>query len=153
MPFDKKEYNKEYRLKNKEKLKEYRQSTKGKKIRTILDWKRNGLIIGDNIDEIYDRYINSTKCELCGNEYKNTKDRHLDHDHKTGLFRNVVCHSCNTSSKLQEIPNNNTSGYKNIRETQYNRFQVRICIKEITYSKTFKTLEEAKKYRDKLIKH
>ena len=103
------------------------------------------------MDELYERYINSTECELCNKEYKNTTDRHLDHDHTTGLFRNIVCCSCNASSKLKEINKNNTSGYKNIRLTKYNTFKVEININKIKYQKQFKTIEEAIEYRDNLI--
>ena len=147
-----KEKTKEYAIKNKGKIKEYNQSPKGKKSNTISKWKQSGLI-ADNIDELYDRYINSTNCELCGNEYKNTKDRCLDHDHNTGLFRNVVCQSCNTSSKLKEIQKNNTSGYKNIQLTKNNTFKVKIIIKKKIYRKSFKTIEEAILYRDNLLSY
>ena len=151
MPFDRKEYMKEYRLKNKEKIKEYNQSPVGKKRCKIARWKHQGLIIDDNIDELYERYINSTNCELCNKEYKNTKDRHLDHCHTTGLFRNIVCCSCNSSSKLKEKPITNTSGYKNIFISKCNTFEVRIMIKKIRYNKSFKTIEEAILYRDNVL--
>ena len=151
MVFDKKKYMKEYNLKNKEKNKEYYSTPKGKKVSIISHWKQYGLI-ADNMDELYERYLNSTNCELCGNEYKNTRDRCLDHDHNTGLFRNVVCHSCNASSKLKEMYKTNTSGYKNIVLTKSNTFKVQITIKKIYYSKTFKILQEAILYRNSLLK-
>jgi hypothetical protein len=37
------------------------------------------------------------KCKLCGDEVKeNGKSTHIDHDHKTGKFRAILCHHCNT---------------------------------------------------------
>ena len=35
------------------------------------------------------------KCSHCDKEFKNSRDRNLDHDHETGLFRAIVCHRCN----------------------------------------------------------
>ena len=100
----KKEANKKYYEKNKEKLKEYykewHQSEKGKKSNTINLWKFRGLI-GD-YDAIYDRYINSTHCELCNQPYKNSKDKCMDHCHITKEFRNICCNSCNTNMPKQD---------------------------------------------------
>ena len=72
----------------------YLLTDRGKKSNTCCSWKSNGLI-ADNIDEIYERYINSTHCECCRNEYKSTMDRHMDHCHVSGKFRNVLCRHCN----------------------------------------------------------
>jgi hypothetical protein len=72
---------------------EYQQTPKGKKVRTISSWKRIGLI--DDYDLVYERYFNSTNCECCGNEYLNSRDKHMDHCHNTGKFRNVLCRNCN----------------------------------------------------------
>ena len=111
-----KQQKKEYREKNKDKIKEYDQSPQGKKIHIISDWKRNGLI-GD-YDNIYDRYINTNNCDLCDIELcegqKGSNKKCMDHDHITGLFRNVVCNTCNCKKTDRKINNNNTSGYKNI---------------------------------------
>ena len=91
MPYKDPEKRKEYR-------KEYLKTEKGKKSRRISDWKRMGLVA--DYDKLYDKYISITHCELCNIEltigrYTKSTTRCLDHDHKTGLFRNVVCHSCN----------------------------------------------------------
>ena len=81
-------------------------------------WRSRGLIVTskEEEDEIYDRYINSTHCEKCGNKYKSTIDRCMDHahliDHKWGYFRNILCQSCN--KKRCKIYKNNTSGYLGI---------------------------------------
>ena len=61
MPYTKEEraeYNRQYRLDNKEKLKEYQQSPEGKKSSRISNWKTRGLIwdTQQEIDEIYNRW-------------------------------------------------------------------------------------------------
>jgi len=96
---------------------------------TKFNWKTYGLIwtSEEEFEDIYERYIASTNCELCDEPYKNNYDRHMDHIHyinnKWGWFRNVVCRSCN-SLKYDRKQANNTSGYigiwkeKSIRYTQ-----------------------------------
>jgi hypothetical protein len=93
-----KEYYQLNREKQKEYNKEYNQTEVGKKIHRIARWKRWG-VINDDYNALYEYYLNCKKCEECnielieGNFGANKKV--LDHDHQTGLFRNVLCHSCN----------------------------------------------------------
>ena len=101
-----KQHQKEYRENNKEKIKqhskeyskEYQQTPKYKKRMRIQNWKRYGIIC-DDWDKLYEKYITTTHCELCNVELTDGKRSHttkcLDHNHDTGLFRNVLCHSCN----------------------------------------------------------
>jgi hypothetical protein len=97
-----KEYNKEWREKNKEYDKEYKQTEKGKKSNRISTWKHNS-IKSDNYDKLYEYFINVKNCEECEVELvegnKSNNSRCLDHNHKTGLFRNVLCNSCNVKRK------------------------------------------------------
>ena len=97
------EYQKEYQKKNREKIKdykkEYRQTEKGKKSRRISHWRRFG-VIHPNFDELYEKYINTEFCEFCSVKLTEDKKttlttRCLDHDHESGEFRNILCHSCN----------------------------------------------------------
>ena len=63
-----KEYFKEYRLNNKEYFKEYQkeyhQTPKGIKSRVISDWKRIG-IISDDYNLLYANYDAETHCDIC----------------------------------------------------------------------------------------
>ncbi len=93
------EYQKEYREKNKEKVKEdhrvYRQTEKGKRVARVSAWKRRGLV-SDDYDSIYDRYINTHECDCCKKHItEGLGSRVMDHCHKTGKFRNILCHDCN----------------------------------------------------------
>ena len=35
-------------------------------------------------------------CVICNTEFKTDKSTHVDHCHKTGQIRAILCHSCNT---------------------------------------------------------
>ena len=87
----KKNYNPE---KNKLSVLKYSKTEKGKKASKIKDWKCRGIIVpDDDWDKIYQQYINTTNCNVCNAEFKNSMDRHLDHDHDTGEFRWILCRS------------------------------------------------------------
>ena len=89
------------------------------KAEKISHWRQQGLVFSskEEGDEIYDRYINSTNCENCGNKYTSTADRHMDHSHliddKYGYFRNILCCSCN-QKRRDRLMETNTSGYSGI---------------------------------------
>jgi len=73
----------------------------GKKSITISSWKRIGIIDSD-YSALYDAYLKETNCYICGNEFKNSKDKHLDHDHNTGEARYICCTKCNTHFLREE---------------------------------------------------
>ena len=74
--------------------KAYRKTPSGIKTQAVSKWKRRG-VIGD-LSKIYDeRYLHCTHCEVCNKEFSSKSDRCLDHDHETGLFRQVLCQNCN----------------------------------------------------------
>ena len=92
-----KEKDKQYREANKEKkkeyLKQYSKTENGKKSNTIRRWKNRGLTDTD-IDYIYDLYKNTTNCWVCNHDFsKNCKC--MDHEHETGMFRQIICKKCN----------------------------------------------------------
>ena len=74
----------------------------GKKKQLIKNWKHIGLI-SDDYNAVYDKYINTNECELCEISITRGKGligkKHLDHDHKTGLFRNILYGKCNIHLK------------------------------------------------------
>jgi len=104
-----KEYKKIYNEENKEQIKEwskeYNQTDKGKKIRRIGNWKHRGLICED-YDKLYEYYINTNECDNCGIELIEglcgANHKCMDHSHKTGLFRNILCNTCNTTRPYYE---------------------------------------------------
>ena len=83
---------------------------------TKQSWKKNGLIM-DNFDEIYNRYIYATHCELCNKQFVKSIDRCMDHNHETSEFRNIVCQRCNQLKADVKKSSNNTSGYKGISKS------------------------------------
>ena len=73
-----------------------------KKQRTLSNWKRIGL--KGNYEKIYEYYLKITNCQECECELGVMGDgtgraKCMDHHHATGLFRNVLCHSCNLKRK------------------------------------------------------
>ena len=127
---------------------------KGHKTRTKSQWKQRGLVT-DNFDEIYNRYIHSSKCERCETSYKNSRDRCMDHCHITGKFRNILCKKCNNMDK-QTINNNTRHLYickcKNKNYKTGYGFHIRIERNgKYVLNKTRTTLEKAIDIRDKFI--
>ena len=99
MPYKNPEDTKKYREQNKEREKlrqaEYRRTGKYKKTTTISGWKYKGLV-SDDYDAIYERYINTHECDCCNKPIVQGKgSKVMDHCHKTGKFRNILCHDCN----------------------------------------------------------
>jgi len=90
--------------KNKEKNNEihrlYRQTPSGIRSNHYSDWRKVGVIFesDEDRDVIWERYLQSTHCEVCNKEYKNRLDRCLDHDHDitdAPNFRQILCRNCN----------------------------------------------------------
>ena len=136
-------------IKRKQYNKEYNKTKKGKMCIKISKWKNNtengyGLICEnkDDYELIYDRWLNSERCEECNKEYTKENIKCMDHCHLTGLFRNILCNSCNMKRRTKE----NSSGTTNI--TKYkNSWRYQINIKGKTHSKHSKDLEWLKNYK------
>jgi len=89
----------------KEYFKEWYQSSVGQKSILISKWRQRGLIETDQytFDELYEIYLYHTNCEECEVELTTGKrcstSKCLDHDHETGKFRNILCHTCNVKRR------------------------------------------------------
>ena len=150
MVFDKKHYGKEYYKKNKEKILKYKQNNKEKikKCFNISQWKNSGLIC-ENREEyeyIYDRWLRSERCEepKCNKEYTKENKKCMDHCHLTGLFRNILCNSCNCKRRDKQ----NSSGTTNISWCNTkNSWRYKITINKKTHCKYSKDLEFLKNYK------
>ena len=101
-----KEQHKNYYENNREKVleknKKWGQTEAGKKSGRITKWKQRG-VKNDDFESLYEVYINTKFCEECNVElvegsFGNNK-KVLDHDHETGLFRNVLCCGCNNKRR------------------------------------------------------
>lgn len=94
------EYHKEKRSTEEHKayMKEFRASEAGIKSARITKMKQMG-IISDDYEAIYIKWKDTTHCEECNielvNDNKGANRKCTDHDHKTGAFRNIICHTCN----------------------------------------------------------
>ena len=106
---------------------------KDHKSKTLCNWKHKGVVY-DNIDTLYQYYIDCKSCEWCGKVFETTRDRCLDHDHSTGAFRLIVCNKCNSCDSYLKYPD----GYDNKKyKKEYNK----------KYKE--KNKEKQKEYREK----
>jgi len=93
------EQNKKHYYKNHEKMIARNNTDDGKKAKKITRWKQLGIEC-DDFNELYKLYKETEVCADCDvilveSKTITTNRKCLDHDHITGLFRDVVCHVCN----------------------------------------------------------
>jgi len=123
------------------------------KRKKIYDWKRSGVISND-FNKLYEHHMNINNCQLCKVEFNKDimmERRCLDHDHKTGLYRQTICHKCNIQFDKQKYKNNK-SGYKNIILTVNNTYKYEKVVNGKRIAKYFKTIEEAVDFKNKFEK-
>tara|TARA_R110000851_G_scaffold286693_1_gene440575 strand:+ start:57 stop:464 length:408 start_codon:yes stop_codon:yes gene_type:complete len=106
------EYNRLYHVNNKEKNKErkkkYNQTEQGIKSNKISHWRAQGILCFD-WDLLYDIFLKTTNCEFCQVElttgrYNTLTTKMLDHDHSIKdkfNVRGVLCNSCNIKDVLK----------------------------------------------------
>ena len=102
-----KQQKKQYHIDNKDYIKEYqqeyRQTETGKKKITISVWKNDSKIKFKDKQEAefyYNTYINTHRCTWCDIDFKDSKDRCLDHCHTCGLPRAIICRNCNFKDEV-----------------------------------------------------
>ena len=108
MPFDRNAWKREWRANRTEEQKKKEADQKKQyyidnpHVKKISGWKSRGMILRENEDweSIYIEYMIQERCDDCNcilNDSKlNSKGRRcLDHDHKTGFIRGIVCIGCN----------------------------------------------------------
>jgi len=129
------------------------------KTRSKTQWKSRGMIFTlDEFKEIYNKYIYSTNCELCDVLFPNSLNRQLDHDHKTGKIRNIVCQKCN-GQKQDRKPKETNTGEKNISKLKNENYKLGYCFRisirrngKHILNRTRTSLEEAIVVRDTFIR-
>lgn len=132
---------------------------KKKKMRTY-NWIRKGLVVEDNdeLDLIYKRWNETNVCDHCKTDFVTLFHKCMDHDHRDGKFRNILCRSCNVSYD-KSIYKNNKIGYKNIynnkiKSQNYYTIEIRknyVIIAKKHFNKKLYTIEEVVKERNKIL--
>jgi hypothetical protein len=79
-------------------MKEWNASNKGQRTRTARSLRKNFDVYGLTIEQYEEKWLQQDgKCEICKKEcpvYGQYR-MHIDHDHKTGKVRGLLCASCN----------------------------------------------------------
>lgn len=93
------EKNKEYWLKNKEPLKiKSKKYYNDNKEEIILRSKNNSYkrLYGITVDDFNLKLLTqNNKCEICNKEFTDIGDACLDHNHRSGVIRGILCRNCN----------------------------------------------------------
>jgi len=117
----------------------------------IVSWKRIGVKY-DDFDDLYEVYIKTLNCSHCLKEFKNSRDRQLDHDHQSGKFRAIVCNACNVRDSYLKYPPHFTSKDKkqkcNKEYKKTNRDKLKEQNKEYYEENKDQILEKCKEYRE-----
>ena len=90
-----KAYKKDYYQKNKEKVsaqkKDYYQKNKNKK-KGYYYKKKYGITLEQKMEMVINQNSN---CLICGEPFLESKNTCVDHSHKTGKVRGILCRKCN----------------------------------------------------------
>ena len=98
---ERKKYYEKYKQRENKRLSDYNKTEKGKRQQTIRRWRSMGIIEryeGEHEDMYYfkEKY---PYCMDCRKLFKSSYDKCLDHDHKTGFYRAILCRGCNVRRK------------------------------------------------------
>ena len=72
------------------------------------DWRRSGIKFYDK-EAFTKLYLETTHCQLCPAElteegrYNSPNKKVVDHDHLSGYWRAICCHTCNTKTKPRDM--------------------------------------------------
>jgi hypothetical protein len=108
-------------------------------------WEKRG-VIGD-YEELYKYYHSVKECEKCNVVLDNSQQltiKCLDHDHKTRLFRNILCWNCNINEQNRQgckRRKDNISGVKNI---SYHKNTDKWCFRRQINKKTLRKYFKSK---------
>ena len=109
-------------------------------------WKKQGIIDAD-YDALYEYLLNEKNCMICLKDYKNNRDKQVDHDHSItddDNVRYICCLRCNTTFLNEKNREDNTSGHIGIgwdKRRQCWRVRWQVDGKQI--SKSFKDKNDA----------
>ena len=144
-------YFKEYRVKNKDKIKEYNQTRKRIKTGRIYNWKSQKIRVPNNDwDTFYNYYLDINNCKYCNVEMtydlvttRTRKTVHHDHEIEDKDAPNFICICCNACNSERQL--SNTSGEVNIYyRRSSNKWDFKKIIDGVKYYEGgFKTKEEA----------
>ena len=134
------------------------------KCNKICDWKRRGLVLrqGETYEKFYELWKNTEYCQNCQIKLEFSglakNGRCLDHCHKTGYFRNILCNGCNhkrIDPKNRKTRNDNKTGIGNISRRVNGKY-VDYCFQKTVnkkkHVKYFKNLEDAIGYKKEFMK-
>jgi len=153
---ERKAYEIQYRIDNREKILAQQKTGNGYKSMKIGSWKRQGIIPPNDWDKFFETVMSIKNCEMCGKEltrdrYNTDSTRTVDHDHNIKHepnVRSICCHPCNC--KARGLVKNNTSGTPNISLVKKtNKWRFKKVINGVPFVKYgFDTIEDAIKFRD-----
>jgi hypothetical protein len=83
---------KKYCIENKEKIKEYHDTHKEERRKSSL--KREYKITLEEYNQMLEKQKDS--CAICHEKFKSSTHTQVDHDHKTGKVRGLLCRKCNS---------------------------------------------------------